>query len=100
LSPFQQHHVEKIPSTQRISDAYTGHHPQGAHLTRLSMLPHQGKQLGDRPVWHQRGEAPTSKIQTVILSPSGTWVLGKTIGVGSVAKVKIAKRIEGREQVR
>jgi hypothetical protein len=39
-------------------------------------------------------------MQKAILAPSGIWVLGKTIGVGSVAKVKLAKRIEGDEQVR
>jgi hypothetical protein len=42
----------------------------------------------------------TGKKRTTIPAPSGTWVLGKTIGAGSMGKVKLAKRAEGGEQVR
>lgn len=46
---------------------------------------------------------PASSIQprrrTTITTPTGTWALGKTIGAGSMGKVKIAKNIETGEQV-
>ncbi|KAI1002769.1 Protein kinase [Podosphaera aphanis] len=41
----------------------------------------------------------TSRSRTMIPAISGNWVLGKTIGAGSMGKVKLARRIEGGEQV-
>ncbi|KAL6703204.1 Serine/threonine-protein kinase [Coniothyrium glycines] len=43
---------------------------------------------------------PTTKRRTTITAPStGTWALGKTIGAGSMGKVKLAKHSESGEQV-
>ncbi|KAL1604508.1 Serine/threonine-protein kinase [Nothophoma quercina] len=43
---------------------------------------------------------PTQKRRTTITAPStGTWALGKTIGAGSMGKVKLAKHNETGEQV-
>jgi hypothetical protein len=43
----------------------------------------------------------TTKRRTTITAPStGTWALGKTIGAGSMGKVKLAKHAETGEQVR
>lgn len=39
------------------------------------------------------------KRRTMISTPTGQWALGKTIGAGSMGKVKIAKNIETGEQV-
>ncbi|RMZ84204.1 hypothetical protein DV738_g629, partial [Chaetothyriales sp. CBS 135597] len=36
--------------------------------------------------------------RTSIKSPTGTWALGKTIGQGSMGKVKLAKNVETEEQ--
>lgn len=35
-----------------------------------------------------------------ITGVSGSWTLGKTIGAGSMGKVKLAKKLDGSEQVR
>jgi hypothetical protein len=35
----------------------------------------------------------------MISTPTGQWALGKTIGAGSMGKVKIAKNMETGEQV-
>ncbi|KAF2401110.1 Pkinase-domain-containing protein [Trichodelitschia bisporula] len=47
--------------------------------------------------------APSSSSQprrrTTLTAPSGTWSLGKTIGAGSMGKVKLAKNLETGEQV-
>lgn len=37
--------------------------------------------------------------RTTITTPTGNWALGKTIGAGSMGKVKLAKNIETGEQV-
>lgn len=37
--------------------------------------------------------------RTMITTPSGQWALGKTIGAGSMGKVKLAKNLETGEQV-
>jgi hypothetical protein len=46
---------------------------------------------------------PSSSVQpkrrTTITTPSGQWALGKTIGAGSMGKVKLAKHMETGEQV-
>jgi len=48
------------------------------------------------------GTQPTqTKRRTSINAPNtGQWALGKTIGAGSMGKVKLAKQIESGEQVR
>ena len=49
-----------------------------------------------------RGAQPVqpAKRRTTITAPAtGTWALGKTIGAGSMGKVKLAKHNETGEQV-
>ncbi|CZT07867.1 related to serine/threonine-specific protein kinase KIN1 [Rhynchosporium agropyri] len=41
----------------------------------------------------------TGKSRTTIPAATGNWVLGKTIGAGSMGKVKLARKVEGGEQV-
>ena len=51
----------------------------------------------------QHATAPTASTQprrrTTITTPTGQWALGKTIGAGSMGKVKLAKNTETGEQV-
>lgn len=42
---------------------------------------------------------PPRQRKTTIHGATGTWVLGKTVGAGSMGKVKLAKRLDGTEQV-
>lgn len=46
-----------------------------------------------------RHAAHRGKSRTTIPAQSGNWILGKTIGQGSMGKVKLARRAEGGEQV-
>lgn len=47
------------------------------------------------------GIPPTGgRRRTTITTSTGTWMLGKTIGAGSMGKVKLAKNAETGEQVR
>lgn len=41
-----------------------------------------------------------SRSRTTIPTQSGKWILGKTIGAGSMGKVKLARKEDGSEQVR
>ncbi|KAF6801133.1 protein kinase kin1 [Colletotrichum musicola] len=43
--------------------------------------------------------AKHSKSRTTIPTPSGKWILGKTIGAGSMGKVKLARKEDTGEQV-
>jgi hypothetical protein len=44
--------------------------------------------------------ARTKTTRTSIPTQSGKWILGKTIGAGSMGKVKLARKEDGTEQVR
>lgn len=46
------------------------------------------------------GNGSSSKRRTTITTQTGQWTLGKTIGAGSMGKVKLAKNLETGEQVR
>lgn len=56
---------------------------------------------GDAPSHATNGATLASgpKRRTTITTPSGQWALGKTIGAGSMGKVKLAKNLETGEQV-
>lgn len=43
--------------------------------------------------------AAAPRRRTTITTPTGQWALGKTIGAGSMGKVKLAKNTETGEQV-
>lgn len=65
-----------------------------------------GSQNAAQPQQHGHADAPprpsTSKharSRTVIPTQSGKWMLGKTIGAGSMGKVKLARKEDGSEQV-
>ncbi|KAH6682402.1 protein kinase [Plectosphaerella plurivora] len=48
---------------------------------------------------HASGSSKPSRSRTTIPTSSGKWILGKTIGAGSMGKVKLARKEEGPEQV-
>lgn len=58
----------------------------------------QGAMGEDRQSSHHHN--PPRPRKTTIHGATGTWVLGKTVGAGSMGKVKLAKRHDGSEQVR
>lgn len=45
------------------------------------------------------GNGSSTKRRTTITAQTGQWTLGKTIGAGSMGKVKLAKNLETGEQV-
>lgn len=51
------------------------------------------------PADRAHGSSRAGKSRTSIPAKTGTWILGKTIGAGSMGKVKLARRQDGGEQV-
>ena len=82
------------------SDSRPGHHRYSSEIPRTpASASHAGSQS------RSRGDAPshegstTMKRRTTITAQTGVWSLGKTIGAGSMGKVKIAKHMDTGEQV-
>lgn len=51
------------------------------------------------PDANPHGTPGSAKRRTTIVAQTGEWTLGKTIGAGSMGKVKLAKNLETGEQV-
>ncbi len=66
-------------------------------VTAAVQTPGGGRSQSDAAV---SGSGGSSKRRTTISAQTGNWSLGKTIGAGSMGKVKLAKCLETGEQVR
>ncbi|RPB10851.1 Pkinase-domain-containing protein [Morchella conica CCBAS932] len=64
----------------------------GTPVHAPSVVPEEGSRSGH----HTSSQRPR---KTSIHGSSGTWILGKTIGAGSMGKVKLARKSDGSEQV-
>lgn len=106
------------PTTNRVSDSSR---PQHHRSTRSNHRPNQtSKEMpANTAVANNAGPAPVapgaadprspttasasaskhSRSRTTIPTPSGKWILGKTVGAGSMGKVKLARKEDTGEQV-
>ncbi|KAI5467662.1 hypothetical protein BGZ63DRAFT_419352 [Mariannaea sp. PMI_226] len=82
------HHSEMAPS------ATAAHNGTGA----ASQPPQQHGHV-DAPSAPRASTSKQSRSRTIIPTQSGKWILGKTIGAGSMGKVKLARKEDGSEQV-
>ncbi len=96
---------DRPPSNSRTESTRSGHHRtssrhyQPSDMTGSSSTAHGG---GPAPVvvpLEQKPLGRQGRARTSIPAPTGNWILGKTIGAGSMGKVKLAKRQEGGEEV-
>jgi len=60
----------------------------------------QGPSVGIPDDGNRQSHHPQRPKKTSIQGSTGTWILGKTIGAGSMGKVKLARKSDGSEQVR
>ncbi|PVH83196.1 serine/threonine protein kinase-like protein Kin1 [Cadophora sp. DSE1049] len=77
-------------------------HRRSSHRYSSDMTSAAANGGGPAPVvtpQESRQSGRTGKSRTTIPAATGNWVLGKTIGAGSMGKVKLARRVEGGEQV-
>ncbi|RHZ44988.1 putative serine/threonine protein kinase Kin1 [Aspergillus thermomutatus] len=107
----------KEQSRERPSSAHRTDSSPNKHQRNLSVQGHQRDSIdmaSAGPVVAEPVSAPPQaasgshlhpsasvqpKRRTTITTPSGQWALGKTIGAGSMGKVKLAKNMETGEQV-
>ncbi|OBT69415.1 CAMK/CAMKL/KIN1 protein kinase [Pseudogymnoascus sp. 23342-1-I1] len=71
------------------------------HPTDMTGAAGSSSSAGPAPVvvpMEQKGTRQ-GRSRTVIPAQTGNWILGKTIGSGSMGKVKLARRVEGQEEV-
>ncbi|KAJ6180653.1 hypothetical protein N7519_011114 [Penicillium mononematosum] len=95
---------QERPSTARTETARRHQRnlsSQSRHRDSIDMTPNSASQ---QPPQHATAtSAPTAaaapRRRTTITTPTGQWALGKTIGAGSMGKVKLAKNTETGEQV-
>lgn len=84
--------------SHRSGAGHRGHHSR--HNSEMATAAANG---GVAPVTNPNNEATrqsrSGRTRTSIPAQSGDWILGKTIGAGSMGKVKLARRAEGGEQV-
>lgn len=91
------------PQTVRVepSRGSSSHHRQSSRYSS-DMTATASNGGGPAPIvtpTESRQAGRTGKSRTTIPAATGNWVLGKTIGAGSMGKVKLARRVEGGEQV-
>lgn len=93
----QEQPARRSEDPARADPSRRGHARYASDASTTSAMPSNGAAADARS-----GQLPpTTKRRTTITAPStGTWSLGKTIGAGSMGKVKLAKHQETGEQVR
>ncbi|KAI9036418.1 putative serine/threonine protein kinase Kin1 [Aspergillus affinis] len=92
-SSSNKHHRNlSVQGSQRNSFDMAAAAPVAADTAAVPPQPVPGSRL------HPMNPVP-SKRRTTITTPSGQWTLGKTLGAGSMGKVKVGKNMETGEQV-
>ena len=97
-----KHHAEKAPtrtdstrSTHRTSSR-SGH---SRHNSEGPTLPATNGTTAETSTKSPPASGGQPRRRTTISAQTGQWALGKTIGAGSMGKVKIARNLETGEQV-
>lgn len=92
---------DRPPPSRSESHRSGGHHSRH-HSRQPSDMATTAANAGVAPVVNPNDAARhsrPSRPRTSIPAQSGDWILGKTIGAGSMGKVKLARKAEGGEQV-
>lgn len=105
-APAMVSRTESTRSTHRTSSR-PGHGRYGSDATTASTIVANGESTpvqtpaaaADHAELNPSGTAQPARRRTTITGKSGQWTLGKTIGAGSMGKVKLAKKLETGEQV-
>lgn len=93
--------VHRRSSTRSNTSAHRNNHADMAGPTAVA---NNGGPAAVPPVMQAAADARASgskqrTTRTSIPTQSGKWILGKTIGAGSMGKVKLARKEDGTEQV-
>jgi hypothetical protein len=101
--PSIPHRSESNRSNYR-SDSRSGQPRYGSEIPTTPPAPPHGR----TPSYHTRDrndingpdQSTTPRRRTAITASTGTWSLNRTIGAGSMGKVKLARNVQTGEQVR
>lgn len=89
-------HSESREAPPQRTESSRRHSRYASDTSTASTMPTNGVATENA----RSGQPIPAKRRTTITAPStGTWALGKTIGAGSMGKVKLAKHNETGEQV-
>ncbi|PBP27270.1 Pkinase-domain-containing protein [Diplocarpon rosae] len=94
-----------LPPLPPVTGSFKGasaHHRSNHSRNSSEMTTAVANNGGPAPVvtaQESRQAGRSGKSRTTIPASTGNWILGKTIGAGSMGKVKLARRAEGGEQV-
>lgn len=86
------HHQPDMPSAASPTAVSSSNAPPSSSHGRPTAAP-------DATNHASSGSGKQSRSRTTIPTQSGKWILGKTIGAGSMGKVKLARKEDGSEQV-
>lgn len=96
------YHTDTAPKRHQRNLSVQGHQRDSIDMAMAGPATAEGSsgppQTGSGAQVHSAASA-VPKRRTMITTPSGQWALGKTIGAGSMGKVKLAKNLETGEQV-
>jgi hypothetical protein len=95
---------QERPSTARTETARRHQRNPSAQSRQRDSVDMAPTSTAHEPPQHATGTStPTAtaapRRRTTITTPTGNWALGKTIGAGSMGKVKLAKNLTTGEQV-
>lgn len=90
-----------LPNRGESGRSASGHHHKSSSRYNSEMATTVANSGGPAPIVtpSESRHRSSGKSRTTIPAQTGNWVLGKTIGAGSMGKVKLARRVEGGEQV-
>jgi hypothetical protein len=97
---YEQSNVAQDQPSRRSEDparaeaSRRSHSRYASDASTTSAMPVNGVAADPRT-----GQVPAKRRTTITAPSTGTWALGKTIGAGSMGKVKLAKHQETGEQV-
>ena len=96
----QAHHSESAAKEHQRNLSVQGHQRNSIDMATAGPVVTEGSATAAQPSQlHPVASTTQPRRRTMITTPSGQWALGKTIGAGSMGKVKLAKNMETGEQV-
>ena len=101
-SRTSSHKDRPLPNRAESGRSASGHHHRSSSRYNSDMATTVANSGGPAPIVQpsESRHRSSGKSRTTIPAQTGNWVLGKTIGAGSMGKVKLARRVEGGEQVK
>jgi serine/threonine protein kinase KIN1/2 len=100
----QSDYRSEAPRSQQRASSRPGSSRNSTDLSGATAMANGGPTSAPQSATYpERPPVPSQpnsgRRRTSVTTPTGTWLLGKTIGQGSMGKVKLAKNLETGEQV-